>query len=320
MNPYTYQRDHVEANMQLIKTNRKWLHYAVDFPSAHPTEYAENNTVLGEYFQLKNSNRAPVVILVHGWGDHSIIPCRLLAPTLLKKGFNCFILYLVFHSRRMAEVIKPRLPLLTPEEWYEGYQVSVINIRQVIDWASMRPEIDAERIGIVGVSLGGFVSSIAMGIDQRIKAGVFTIAGGNAEKLTWNSQNDAIRKGHACSEEECRQVRSLYPQYRADVAEKGLENVVPAKECFLTDPLTYAPFLQNRPVMMINARWDQAVPREATLDFWEACGKPPISWLPARHASIWLLYPIIGRKVANFLTQSLNTTPNSKLQIPSTKL
>jgi len=102
-------------------------------------------------------------------------------------------------------------------------------------------------------------------------------------------------------------MRSLYPQYRAEVAEKGLENVVPAKECFLTDPMTYAPFLQNRPVMMINARWDQAIPKEATLDFWEACGRPPITWLPARHTSIWFLYPIIGRKVANFLTNVFNT-------------
>jgi hypothetical protein len=58
--------------------------------------------------------------------------------------------------------------------------------------------------------------------------------------------------------------------------------------------------------MMINARWDQAIPKESTLDLWEALDRPPISWLPARHASIWLLYPIIGRKIANFLTQSLN--------------
>lgn len=306
MNPYLYSRDEIKATIQLEKTTRKWLRYAVEFPSAHTTKHPENNTVIGEYYQPRNSNRAPLAILVHGWGDHSVIPCKLLLGTLLNRGFACFILYLVFHSKRMAEEIKQRVPYLTPEEWYEGYRVSIVNIRQVIDWASTRPEIDSERIGIVGISLGGFVSTIAMGVEPRIRAGVFAIAGGNAEKLTWKSQNDAIRRGHSCTEEECQRVRSLYPQYRADVAEKGLENVVPAKECFLTDPLTYAPFVKNRPVIMINARWDQAVPRESTLDLWEALDRPPITWLPARHASIWLLYPIIGRKIGNFLTTALD--------------
>jgi hypothetical protein len=310
MNPYKYNWHEIKTKITLEKTTRKWLRYAVEFPSAYPTEHPENNTVIGEYYQPRKSNHAPLAILVHGWGDHSVIPCKLLLGTLLKRGFACFILYLVFHSKRMAAEIKQRVPYLTPEEWYEGYRVSVINIRQVIDWASTRPEIDPERIGVVGISLGGFVSTIAMGVEPRIKAGVFTIAGGNAEKLTWKTENDAIRKGHSCTEEECQHVRSLYPQYRADVVEKGLENVVPAKECFLTDPLTYAPFVKDRPVMMINARWDQAVPREATLDLWEALDRPPISWLPARHASIWLLYPIIGRKIANFLTQSLNFQPH----------
>jgi len=65
--------------------------------------------------------------------------------------------------------------------------------------------------------------------------------------------------------------------------------------------MTFAHSLRKRPMLMINALWDEVFPRQATLDFWEACGKPAITWLPAGHATIWLWYPIINRKIAGFL-------------------
>ena len=301
MNPYSYVNEEPSFNLHLKGTTSKWLHYAVDFPTAHPTRYEENNTVYGEYFRPRGVDHAPLAILVHGMGDRSIIPCRLLARTLVKKGVACFILYLVFHSRRMPQALRESLPVLTSEYWYEGYRISVIDVRQIVDWAGTRPEINEEQVAVVGMSLGGFVSAIAMGVDKRIGAGVFIITGGNSEKICWGSRNSVIREGYGCTEAECHRIHSQYPKYLAEVAEKGLESVVPAKECFLTDTMTFAPYLRNRPMLMLNALWDEAIPREATLDFWEACGKPPIAWFPTTHASIWLLHPVVSRKIAGFL-------------------
>ena len=301
MNPYSYPGGEPCFNLHLKKTASRWLHYSVDFPSAHPTPYEETNTVWGEYFQPRNAAHAPLAILVHGWGDRSVIPCRLLARDLVKRGIACFILYLVFHSRRMPEAVRKRLPALSSEEWFEGYRISVINIRQVVDWTSGRAEIDSDHIAVVGISLGGLISAISMGIDKRIGAGVFVIAGGDSEKITWNSKSAFIRKTRNCSEAECHQIHSHYPRYLAEVAEKGFENVTPVKECFLTDAMTFASYLRKRPVLMINALWDEAIPRQAALDLWEACDKPAIAWFPATHATIWLWYPFISRKIAGFL-------------------
>jgi hypothetical protein len=245
--------------------------------------------------------------MVHGWGDRSTIPYKVLARTLAKRGIASFILYLVFHSSRMPEAMKNRLPLvLTNEEWFEGYRASIIEIRQIIDWASSRPELDKEQVGIIGISLGGFVSAIAMGVDKRIKAGVFIVAGGNSEKIAWNTKNKSIAKGHGCSEAECREIHSHYPQYLAETAEKGFGNVIPAKNCFLTDTLTFAPYLRKRPILMLNALWDEAIPKEATLDFWKACHKPSIMWLPGSHVTFWLWYPLIERKITGFLTSTFD--------------
>jgi len=313
MNPYTYKSSKPRANMHLKETTSRWLRYAVDFPSAHVTEYKENNTVLGEYFQPRDADQAPLAIIVHGWGDQSTILCKFMARTLAKKGIASFILYQVFHSSRMPEVIKNRLPLiLTPDEWFEGYRSSVIEVRQIIDWASSRPELDREQIGVVGISLGGFVSAITMGIDKRIKAGVFIISGGNSEKITWLTKSDSIVKGHGCTEEECRQIRSHYPKYLADIAEKGFGNVTPAKHCFLTDALTFAPYLRGRPILMLNALWDRTIPKEATLDFWEACHKPSINWFPGNHITFWFWYPIIKRRISDFLSSTFGISGDAR--------
>ncbi|OGN91589.1 MAG: hypothetical protein A2Z70_04520 [Chloroflexi bacterium RBG_13_48_17] len=307
MNPYNYQRQHIKANLQLKEKNSRWLRYAVDFPTAHGFYNGENATVRGEYFQPRNVSRAPLAIVIHGWGDRSAIPCQLLARTLVKKGFAAFIFYLVFHTSRMPETMQSHMPYLNTEDWFEGYRASVIEVRQIIDWANSRPELDKERIAVLGISLGGFVSEIAMGIDKRIKAGVFMIAGGNSETITWKTNNDAIVKGHGCTEAECHEIRSRYPQYLAEVAEKGVDNVVPLNHCFLTDALTFAPYLRELPVLMLNAKWDKTIPKEATLDFWEACHKPSIVWLPGTHITFWLWYPVIAREIIRFLTSTFGT-------------
>ena len=103
------------------------------------------------------------------------------------------------------------------------------------------------------------------------------------------------------TEAEFEEIQSDYAQYLTEVAEKGFENVTPSKNSYLTDPMTFASYLQNRPILMFNALWDEYIPREATLDFWAACGKPTISWFPSTHSTIWLWYPLIQRKITHFL-------------------
>ena len=303
MNPYSYPPIEPRFNLQLKEATAKWSHYAVDFPTAHPNGFAGSKTVLGDYFCPQNASKVPLVILVHGMGDRSVMPCKLLARTLVKRGMACFILYLVFHERRMPEAIKEHFPKMTANEWFESYEISVTDIRQVVDLASTRQEINAEKVSVIGISFGGFVSAIAMGLDQRIKAGVFVVSAGNSEKMTRNSL--ILKKQYKYNEAEYHQNQTRYEQYLAEVAEKGFENVTPAKKSYLTDPMTFACYLRNRPLLMVNALWDEMIPREAALDMWQACGKPPIMWFPATHASIWMWYPVIGWKIARFLKSNL---------------
>jgi len=307
MQPYDYVKVKPRFTLQRQVTRRYGPHYEVTFHSACPNRYQEKDTACGEYYLPSTGSRFPVAILIHGLGvteEKNVAPLRMLSRDLAKRGIASFVLKLLLPAQA-AEGKRRQLSGPYIENWLELYQVLVINTRQVIDWARSRNELDAERAAVIGVSTGGMASAIAMAVDRRITAGVFIITGGNMGKMTW-SENTEVQLGHGCTKSQCHEVYSHYPRYLADVKEKGIENVVPAKECFLFDPVTFAPHLWSRPMLMINAEQDNSVPKDSTLEFWQACGRPRIVWLPANHQTIFLRYHSIRSEITAFLASAFN--------------
>ncbi len=301
MYPYDYAAS--DSNFEVIRAGgtSQWSHYTVTYPAPRPLRYVEGNTVYGDYFIPESAEKMPLAVLVPGFGDDSLVPCLMLARQLVRQKVAALVLYMVFHSRRMPRSMEGQYLPPDAGAWLEAYQVSVTDICRLMDWATGRDEIEAGKISVVGISMGGMIAAIAMAMDRRISRGFFIVTGGNLEELSWGGASEHVSTGHTCTREECRQIYSQYPRYLADVAQKGIENVVPAKECFLFDPLTFAGNLRGRPVMMINAEQDEIIPRQAALEFWEACGKPPLKWLPATHVTIFSHIPFISREVADFL-------------------
>ena len=116
VNPYDYKRsEKPEVRLTLKKTNSTYLHYSMEFPSNFESVYPENSIVKGEYYQPKVNHKTPLAILVHGMGDHSVIPCKLIARTLLKRRIACFILYLTIHSKRLPKAIRRSFPYLSSD-------------------------------------------------------------------------------------------------------------------------------------------------------------------------------------------------------------
>ena len=299
INPYNYTRQNNGCNFDLKEETSRWSRYSLDFPSALSLSNLGDCPVRGDYYFPRGLTRAPLAILIHGMGNRSVIPCRMIARTLLAKGIACFILYLVFHNYRIPESIKGKYPNMSADEWFECYRLSVTDIRQVIDWAGSKKEIIQDKISVVGISFGGLISTIAMGLDDRIQAGILIVTGGNTDKITRDSL--LLRRQYKHDPAEFQRGQDEYRSYLAEVECKGFENVESVKSTYLTDPLTFSSCLRQRPILMLNALWDEMIPRSASIDLWESCGRPPISWYPATHASIWLWYPLMGRRMADFL-------------------
>lgn len=305
MNPYDYKKGSHEFKSYLVKDTLNCSRYHIEFRSALDTGYPENSTVRADLYLPKVKGKVPLAILVHGMGDYSVVPCRMLAHTLLKRGIACIVLYLTIHSKRIPMSYKERMPYLTSEEWFQSYRLSVIDIRQIIDWAENIKELDEKRIATIGLSLGGFISAIAMGIDNRINTGIFIVTSGNFPKMNRLSRSTYYRKRYEQTESEYIEIQKNYVKYLEEISVKGLESVVPSLQSFLTDPYTYTSYLKQRPILMINALWDKYIPKETVIEFWQACGQPPIKWIKSGHVTLWLWYPIIRRYIIEFLQSNL---------------
>ncbi len=219
--PYNYVKQNNGVNCILQKETSLWNQYSVGFPSAQNLPSLGNIPVKGDYYFPRGRAQAPLAIIVHGMGDSSIIPCRLIARSLARKGIASFVPYLIFHKSRAPEIIKTKYPALSAGEWFESYQISVTDIRQIIDWAENRPEILKDNVSVTGISYGSFVSAIAMALDKRIRAGIFIVSGGNSTKLTKHSF--LLRWQYKQSQAEYQNQLDLYARFLSQVAEKGLD-------------------------------------------------------------------------------------------------
>ena len=302
MNPYVYESHLEKSKIKLKKETFDYLQYRVRLTNPLNITYPENNGILGDYYVPKSRNIFPVMILVHGMGDYSRIPCTMLARKLVKQNMACFVPYLTIHSKRLPKAYKTDMPYLTPQQWFEVYRVSVVDIRRIIDWVSSRNEVNSEKVCIAGISFGGFVSSITMGVDDRIKAGILIVTGGNANKISWLSKNNRYRNKYPRTELEHHTVLGKYQQYLNDVQKLGFDNVIAEDISFYSDPLTFAGNLRDRPVLMINAEKDKYLHKETVTELWEAIGKPPIKWVPSGHVSLWLRFTSIYNTISEFLS------------------
>lgn len=302
-NPYIY---HGSGDFKLEPVNGAgaFKKFEVSFTSACPTDYSHLDTVTGEYCLPDTDSKPPLVLLVHGVGDTSTIPCRLLSGALAKSGIASLTLTMPIHSRRLPAEMKKDFYQLSAQDWFNLYRISVINIRQALDWAESRRELDSRHMGIAGISFGGYVSAIALGVEQRLRAGALLFTGGNLEKLARTRSSRKYAR-YDVTEELYRKNQSRYMAYVAEVAARGFENVSPPQLGYLFDPYTFTPELKTKPLLMMNARWDEYFPRDAVTDFWQASGKPRQVWLPSGHASAWLFYPVIRRHVVELFRNTL---------------
>lgn len=303
INPFQYTAGQPDFKLRLVKQNRHYRHYRVDFSVVSTNYYPGSVIARGEYFEPREKGYAPLTILMHGWGDHSVLPLRWMVTGLTTRGIACFILYLPFHSSRLPKN-KTSLSQLTDDEWFIGYQMAVTDVRQIIDWANQNGQINSQQINIIALSLGAIVGSIVMGIDSRIKAGVFITHGGNTGKIMQLSSVSRFGNKYRLQKETYQQNQRDYTDYLTQVNDKGFENVEPKQRTYLIDPLTYAPMLKGRPVLMINALWDELFPRDTSREFQRACECKLVSY-PANHAGIWIWYPLIVRQISRFLKSSL---------------
>ena len=144
---YSYNRNGTAYELALPGRRGLWRSQGLSFPTAATSAFIRTPAG-GEYYRPLGEVPAPLVVVAHGMGDSSLVPARLLAGALQGAGWACYVPHLPILSTRTPGMAHPRN--LSPQDWADLYRFSVVEIRQALDWAEGRPELDHARTVIAG--------------------------------------------------------------------------------------------------------------------------------------------------------------------------
>ena len=256
------------------------------FPSLIETPDPENNTVHAEYFAPVGFGPGrPGVIVLHILGADFPLS-RYMAARMADRGIAALFVKLPYYGERRpaggnGAMPSKRLVSADIERTMTAMRQAVLDVRRAGCWLAAQPNIDAARLGVSGISLGGIVSALAAAVDPAIKEGAFLLAGGDLSTILWEMPEGA--------------------PFRAAWIESGRTKADLKKLTDAFDPLTYANGLTGKRMLFIAGKVDEVVPPSCTKLLWEAAGKPPIIWYDCGHySSVGYLLPGIRRTVEFF--------------------
>jgi fermentation-respiration switch protein FrsA (DUF1100 family) len=253
------------------------------FPSPVKTPDAENNVVHAEYFAPRGAGaKRPGVIVLHILGADFPLSRYMAARLADRRVAALFVKLPYYGERRPPEQGARTKRFLSPdiERTVASMRQAVLDVRRAACWLAARPDVDAQRVGVAGISLGGIVAALAAAIDPALREGAFLLAGGDLSTILWAMPEGA--------------------PYRKAWLESGRtrDDLKALTDPF--DPLTYSHGLVGKRLLFIAGKVDEVVPPSSTLLLWEAAGRPPIHWYDCGHYSaVGFLLPGI-RKTVDF--------------------
>ena len=241
----------------------------VTFPSPVVTPEPNNNTVHCEYFRPAKPGKYPACVVLHILGGDFQL-ARLFANNLAQHGVAALFVKMPYYGERRQPNSGARMISADPRETVRGMIQAVKDIRYAAAWLAAQDEVDPQQLGVFGISLGGITASLAAEAEPRFIKVCPVLAGGDLSIVIRDSQEKiltAMRK-HWLS-----QGQSL------DELTDLMKTI---------DPCSYGECLRGRKILMINARYDEVIPRACTDKLWEAFGRPPIEWYNSGHYTAML--------------------------------
>ncbi len=246
--------------------------YELTFPSPVVTPFPENNVVWCKFFPPQGvpaGARVPAVCVLHHLGGEFTIE-EVLCDYLARSGVAALYVEFPFYNQRRPKD-EPRARRIFSggdlEAFRDGARQAVLDVRRAGDWLLSRPDVDPERLGVVGISLGAMLGSIVGGVDPRFGRNVLIIGGGDLPSIFLHPSDE---------------TRGI----RRTLEERGLTRADIEALVRPIEPCRFAHRLRGKHVLMINADRDEIIPRASTEALWRAMGEPEIVWFKAGHVTI----------------------------------
>jgi hypothetical protein len=140
-----------------------WAHGAsLSTPGVERVEIPyEDTTLTGWFFRVDESRRRRPLVILNNGADGSELDMYVLgAAGGLARGYNC----LTFNGPGQGDALWVKRLFFRPD-WERV-------ITPVVNYATAHPEVDSDRLALIGISQGGYFVSRALAFEHRIRAGV----------------------------------------------------------------------------------------------------------------------------------------------------
>ena len=207
---------------------------------------------------VSNMHPAPCLILLHGLGG-SKEQMAGLALTAASKGYASLAIDEYGQGER-AQVVTDTAPKI--DTLALAIRQSVVDVRRGLDYLATRPNINSQRIGLVGVSFGAIIGTVAAGVDTRIKASALVSGGGDLPVIlkSLSARNVTVggrKMGVFAGTDWTRAAAALAPE----------------------DPLTFASHIAPRALLMECGRKDAVIIPRSAQELYAAAQQPKqIDW------------------------------------------
>lgn len=226
----------------------------------------EGNAVARAQHWRHVSGPRPTLVVIHGFGASpaAFNVAFFGLKEIFASGWDVLLYTLPFHgSRRVSRSING-IDLLRfgMSHLSEAMLQSVHDLRIFVGHLL---DQGAPRVGVTGLSLGGYVTGLAAAVDDRLDFAVPNAA------VTWLPP-------------------LLDAWFPASVTTKALrlllgggDDETLAAALALHSPLTYEPVLPRERLMVVAGLGDRLAPPEQSLLLWEHWGRPELHWFPGSH-------------------------------------
>ena len=172
-----YDRDPAQplnAELQAFEDTADWTVHHVLYDST-------NGQRVPALLGLPKTGQPPyaVVMVQHGLGgDKNAEYVRLPALGLAKAGYATLRIDAHSHGERepvgtSREMMARVVTMVQQGGWVQ----SIVDLRRGLDYLATRDDIDMDRIGYVGVSMGAIMGGVLCGVEERIRATVLILGG-----------------------------------------------------------------------------------------------------------------------------------------------
>lgn len=223
---------------------------------------ADGERVPAMLYRPVGEERPPCVLFLHGYGgkkEHGQLAASLLVPQGLA--------VMAIDARLHGERAEPGKSLLSPESLADGRPLvnTVIDNRRAIDYLGSRQDLDAERLTVLGVSMGGILGAVLAAVDERVDAAALLVAGGRWDLVVADSQHPSAQS----------------------IRELGLSSDQIRQVTATIDPVNFVGHIAPRPLLMVNGDKDEIIPRACAEALHAAAGEPKqVIWYQGGHVNV----------------------------------